>query len=140
MALHYCKKCGRIAEESYTRKEQICDCCKNTLLPVPEKYLLNEAGFTLKDKESEQLLIDELVNTSPEFDQYLFNHRDEILSKKHEEFQAKLNHGKVILQEQSRQVKCAYCGSTNVKKIGYISRGGVSTYLWGLASKKIAKQ
>ena len=37
--LHYCKKCGRVTHESYGRKEQICDCCKNVMYPVPNQYL-----------------------------------------------------------------------------------------------------
>ena len=139
MALHSCKKCGRRVQNFDKGKDCKCDCCGSITYPVPQQYLLNDACLTFKDKESEQLLIEELVKPSPEFDQYLFDHRDEILSQKHEEFQAKMNHGKAILQEQSRQVKCTYCGSTNVRKIGYVSRG-ISTYLWGLASKKIAKQ
>lgn len=36
-------------------------------------------------------------------------------------------------------VKCPYCNSEYVKKISTTSRT-VSTYLWGLASKKIGKQ
>lgn len=136
--LHYCKKCGRVTHESYGRKEQICDCCKNVMYPVPNQYLWDGFDENFKDKESEQLLIEELVKTSPEFDQYLFDHRDEILAKQSAELNAKLTHGKAILEEQSRVPKCPTCQSTNISKIGTINRM-ISTGLFGLASSKIGK-
>ena len=40
---------------------------------------------------------------------------------------------------QSNRVSCPYCKSTNVRKIGVVSRR-VSVGLFGLASKKIGKQ
>ena len=136
--LHYCKKCGRVTHESYGRKEQICDCCKNVMYPVPNQYLWDGFDENFKDKESEQLLIEELAKTSPEFDQYLFDHRDEILAKQSAELNAKLAHGKAILEEQSRVAKCPSCGSSNVSKIGTLNRM-VSAGLFGLASSKISK-
>lgn len=42
-------------------------------------------------------------------------------------------------KQESNLVKCHYCGSTNVKKIGLLNRA-ISTELWGLGSKKIGKQ
>lgn len=136
--LHYCKKCGRILENSWDDEILKCDCCKSITYPVPEKYLLEGFDIAFKDKESEQLLIEELVKTSPEFDQYLFDHRDEILANQSAEFNAKMAHGKAILQEQSCKPKCPYCGSTNISKIGVLNRV-VSTGLLGLASSKIGK-
>ena len=50
--LHYCKKCGRVTHESYGRKEQICDCCKNVMYPVPNQYLWDGFDENFKDKES----------------------------------------------------------------------------------------
>ena len=135
----YCKKCGRIAQNNWGDENYKCDCCKTTMLPVPKEYLLEGFDIAFKDKETENLLIEELVKTSPEFDQYLFDHRDEILAKQSAEFDAKMAHGKAILEEQNRRVTCSYCGSSNVKKIGLLNRA-VSTELWGLGSKKIGKQ
>lgn len=89
--------------------------------------------------ELKEQFINEYIKTSPEFDQYLFNHRDEILAKQSAEFNAKMTHGKAVLEEQSRRVSCTYCGSTNVKKIGLLNRA-ISAELWGLGSKKIGKQ
>lgn len=134
--LCYCKKCGRIILFLLDKDEKICDCCKSEVFPIPEKYLNTE--FSIKE-EIKQLFIDEYIKTSPEFDQYLFDHRDEILAKQSAEFGAKMEHGKAILEEQSRSPKCTYCGSTNIRKIGLLNRA-ISTELWGLGSKKIGKQ
>lgn len=139
MALYYCKKCGRIAHEVFSEKRQICDCCKSIMFTVPQKYLDDELDFMIKNDLSEDILREELVKTSPEFDQYLFDHRDEILSKQSAELDAKRAIGKAILEEQNRTVNCSYCGSSNVKKIGLFNRA-MSIELWGLASKKIGKQ
>ncbi|MCM1120401.1 MAG: hypothetical protein NC543_13690 [bacterium] len=92
-----------------------------------------------KDKSTEQQFIDEYIKSSPEFDQDLFEHRDEILAKQSAEFNAKIEHGKAVLKEDSRAPKCTYCGSTNIRKIGLLNRA-ISTELWGLGSKKIGKQ
>lgn len=137
--LHYCNKCGRILQNSWGDEILKCDCCKSITYPVPKQYLLEGFDIAFKDKETEQLLIEELVKTSPEFDQYLFEHRDEILAKQSAEFNAKMAHGKAILEERSRRVACTYCGSTNVKKIGLLNRS-ISAGMWGLGSKKIGKQ
>ncbi len=139
--LHYCKKCGRIIEIDINDKRNNfnCDCCDSIVTPIPNIFLDEELDCCFKDKNAEQQFIDEYIKTSPQFDQYLFDHRDEILSKKSAEFDAKMEHGKAVLEEQSRRVKCIYCGSTNVKKIGLLNRA-VSTELWGLGSKKIGKQ
>ena len=138
LMLHYCNKCGRILQNSWGDEILKCDCCQSVTYPVPEKYLLEGFDIAFKDDETEQLLIEELVKTSPEFDQYLFDHRDEILEKKSAEFSAKMEHGKAILEAQGRVPKCPCCGSTNISKIGAVSRV-VSTSFFGLASSKIGK-
>ena len=136
--LYYCRKCGRILQNDWEDPNCKCDCCKSITFPVPEKYWLNGLNFLIND-ETENLLIEELVKTSPQFDQYLFDHRDEILAKQSAEFNAKMAHGKAILEEQNKKVTCSYCGSTNVNRIGLLSRM-VSVEFWGLASRKIGKQ
>ena len=132
LMLHYCKKCGRVVLDS-----KKCSCCDSQTYPVPEKYWLDGLDFLISN-ESKALLIKELVKTSPEFDQYLFDHRDEILAKQSAEFDAKMAHGKAILEEQSRVPKCPTCGSTNIRKMGGIERGA-SIYAFGIFSKKINK-
>ena len=132
LMLHYCKKCGRVVLDS-----KKCSCCDSQTYPVPEKYWLDGLDFLISN-ESKALLIKELVKTSPEFDQYLFDHRDEILAKQSAEFDAKMAHGKAILEEQSRVPKCPTCQSANISKIGTLNRMA-SVCLFGLASSKIGK-
>lgn len=133
--LSYCKKCGRTLQGIF-ELETTCDVCGSHTYEVPRKYIDN---FRWRDGDGKQALIEELVRTSPEFDQYLFEHRDEILAKQSAEFNAKMEHGKTVLEEQSRVPKCTYCGSTNIRRIGLLNRA-ISTELWGLGSKKIGKQ
>lgn len=134
----YCKKCGRILQNNWGDENYKCDCCKTIMLPVPKEYLLEGFDIAFKDKETENLLIKELVKTSPEFDQYLFDHRDEILVKQSVEFNAKMAHGKAILEEQSRVSKCPTCQSTNIRKISGLE-SGASIAMFGLFSRKINK-
>lgn len=127
--LHYCKKCGRVL--SHPNGEN-CSFCKSILYPVPEKYWLDGLDFLISN-ESKTLLREELVKTSPEFDQYLFDHRDEILAKQSAEYNAKMEHGKAVLEEANRKVTCSYCGSSNVKKIT-ITNKAVHTSIFGIWS------
>lgn len=133
--LYFCKKCGRTTW-TLSFNNDLCDCCQSILYEVPNKYIDN---FRWRDGDGKQALIEELVKTSPEFDQYLFDCRDEILSKQSAEFNAKMENGKAILEEKSRSPKCTYCGSINIRKIGLLNRA-ISAELWGLGSKKIGKQ
>ena len=50
----------------------------------------------------------------------------------------KLEHGKAILDEQSRQPECPTCHSKNVQRISGVERG-VSIIGLGIFSKKINK-
>lgn len=130
--LHYCKKCGRVVLDS-----KKCSCCDSQTYPVPEKYWLDGLDFLISN-ESKALLIEELVKTSPEFDQYLFDHRDEILAKQSAEFDAKMAHGKAVLEKHGRVPKCPTCQSTNIRKMSGVERE-VSIYTFGIFSKKINK-
>lgn len=73
-----------------------------------------------------------------EFDQRLFEHRDEILAKQSAEFNAKMEHGKAILEEQTRHPKCPTYLSKNVQPISGVERGASIAMLGGF-SKKINK-
>lgn len=139
MALNYCKKCGRIIQNTWGEDNLKCDCCQCITHPVPSEFLDNDLDCFFKDDKTEQRFIAGHIKTSPEFDQYLFDHRDEILAKQSAEFNAKMEHGKAILENKSRTPKCTYCGSANIRKIGLLNRA-ISTELWGLGSKKIGKQ
>ena len=134
--LCYCKKCGRIILFIIEDKLE-CDCCHSKVSPVPDEFLVGESKMVI-NKNLKQQFINEYIKTSPEFDQYLFDHRDEILAKQSAEFDAKMAHGKAILEEQSRVPKCPTCQSTNISKIGTLNRMA-SVGLFGLASSKIGK-
>ena len=135
--LCYCKKCGRVVQEVYGRDKQICDYCNGILEYIPKQFLIGKRGIALND-DLKQQFIDEYIKSSPEFDQYLFDHRDEDLFKRRMENRAKLEHGKQILEEKSRSPKCPSCGSSNISKIGVVGRA-VSFKLFGFASSKIGK-
>ena len=77
-----------------------------------------------------QKLLEELVFTSPNFDQYYFDNAINIKGLRDAEFDAKMAHGKAILEEQSRVPKCPTCQSTNIRKMGGVERG-VSIYTFG---------
>lgn len=140
--LCYCKKCGRIAQEEYNEKEQICDYCNSIMQYIPEQFLIGKRGIAL-NKELEQQFIDKYIKSSPEFDQYLFDHRDEDLSKRRMENRAKLEHGKAILEGRDKGnqlgVECPYCHSKDTKKISSASKV-VDTAVWGFFGTKRYKQ
>ena len=135
--LCYCKNCGRIVQEVYGKNEQKCDYCNYMLQYIPEKFLLGKSKSIFKDDLKEQF-INEYIKSSSEFDQYLFDHRDEDLYNRRRENEAKMTHGKSILEEKSRIPKCPSCGSSNISKIGLLNRA-VSFELVGFASSKIGK-
>ncbi len=132
--LCYCKKCGRIVE--CDELDEQCDYCLSVVYPVPDKYLNDSKIFIKKDLK--QQFINEYIKSSPEFDQYLFDHRDEDLHNRRMENRTKLERGKAILEEQSKTPKCPSCGSSNISKIGVVGRA-VSFKLVGFASSKIGK-
>jgi len=132
--LCYCKKCGRIILFLLDKDEKICDCCKSEVFPIPEQYLSSEFALNEDMKEN---FVNEYIKASPEFDQYLFDHRDEILAKQSAEFNAKLEHGKAILEGRDKGnkfgVECPYCHATNVKRITTTSKA-VHTAIFGIFS------
>ena len=132
--LCYCKKCGRIILFLLDKDEKICDCCKREVFPIPEQYLSSEFALNEDMKEN---FVNEYIKASPEFDQYLFDHRDEILAKQSAEFNAKLEHGKAILEGRDKGnkfgVECPYCHATNVKRITTTSKA-VHTAIFGIFS------
>ena len=136
--LDYCDKCGWIWQNSHNQKDTFCEICNNKLKPVPNEYFEDPNFKILLSKKMKQKLLEELVFTSPNFDQYYFDNAINIKGLRDAEFNAKMAHGKAILEEQSRIPKCPSCGSSNISKIGTINRM-VSTGLFGLASSKIGK-
>lgn len=136
----YCDKCGKIwiIFPPHTDSSTTCDICKNTIKKVPDNYFenLSNEGFLLS-KDMEQKLINDLVLTSPNFDQYYFEHKDGIKGQQDRELSAKMAHGKAILEGRDKgtpyEVTCPYCHSTNVKKITITSKA-VHTAVFGIFS------
>lgn len=135
--LCYCNKCGRIVQRTSKNLEKPCDYCNNSLKIVPKEFTASGLGTCLED-DLKQQFIDEYIKSSPEFEQYLFDHRDEDLFNHRMENNVKLEHGKAILDEQSRQPECPTCHSKNVQRISGVERG-VSIIGLGIFSKKINK-
>lgn len=144
MSLYYCKKCGRqinvMPYNGVTRTT--CDCCESKIYPVPEEYL-GGASKTFIKKDLENQFIDKFIKNSNEFDQYLFDNREKILREKSsgDPISFYTENGKIkarVVGSTANQPKCPYCGSTNISKIGVVSRA-VSVGLLGLASSKIGK-
>ena len=143
--LCYCKKCGRIVYHMLESDEKICDCCKSIVYPVPDEYL--KSKFSVDPNKKDEF-IEKYVKPSPEFDPYLFEHRDEILAYESTELNRKLAIGNAILNGADPKMalknggqnipKCPTCGSLSVKKIGGAERA-VSVGMFGLFSKKINK-
>lgn len=78
----FCSKCGGVTLGNKCLEEK-CWVCGSILMPVPTKYIQENEILTNKELANKTVtLIEELVKTSPEFDQNLFDHRDEILTKK----------------------------------------------------------
>ncbi len=139
MPFFYCKRCGRIYISD--KNEGDCDCCGSESYPVPEKYW--EEGEVLMRHEQKQLLWEELVKTSPIYDENLFNQRDVYLNELWVKSEAALARGRAVLEGRDIGnrfgVECPYCHATNVRKVSLAGRA-VSAGIFGLGSKKIGKQ
>ena len=138
MELYYCEVCGRVVLCLHPNEN--CDVCGSSLKPVPNEYMEN---FRWRDGDGKQALFEELIKTSPKFNQEIYEKRDDILCQQEEERRAILAHGKAIQEGRDKGnsygVSCPYCGATNVKKILATSRIA-SVGFFGLGSRKIGKQ
>ena len=133
----FCNKCGNITIGNKYLEEK-CWVCGNMKIPIPNQYIQENEILTDKELAVRAIIIrEELVKTSPEFDQYLFDHRDEIRAKLSSQYDATMNHGKAILEGKDKGnkfgISCPYCKATNVKKISSTSKA-VHTALFGIFS------
>lgn len=135
--LCYCKKCGRRVFKE-PNIDWVCDYCNNKLFAVPDQYLHEKCKIAFKNDDVEEQFINEYIKSSPEFNQYLFDHRDEDLAARRKQRANDMARAKATVAEKSRTPKCPSCGSTNISKIGAINRA-VSVGIFGLASGKIGK-
>lgn len=149
--LKYCKKCGNITRKMPWDNNNNCKICNSILFEVPDEYLLvwkNEIDHDTIDQTKQQRFIEECVKSSPEFDEQLFNSRDEILAKENAKYDQAMKIGNAIQQGTEPKTafknngenmpKCPTCGSTNIERISGIKRF-VTTGLFGLASSNIGK-
>ena len=134
--LCYCKKCGRIVSRLSKNKEKPCDYCNNTLNIIPKEFTTDGLGTCL-DNDLKEQFINDYIKSSSEFDQHLFDHRDEDLYNRRMENEAKLEHGKAVLEGRDKGnpygVTCPYCKATNVRKIT-IANKAVHTSIFGIWS------
>lgn len=140
--LMYCKKCGRIVQDA-----KICDICNSTTYPVPKEYWLNGRDFLINPKLEDQF-IEKYIKSSLEFDEELFNARDQIRAEQRRRYEQDMAIGKAILDGADPKIafknagknlpKCPTCGSLSVEKIGGLERAA-SVGFWGLFSNKINK-
>ena len=101
---YYCKKCGRVVHIIADKTGYIddtCDYCKSKVFPVPEKYW-TDGDLSFISNEQKELLREELVKTSPDFDEYLFSHRDNDLQQHWAKIDAALEHGKAVLEGRDK--------------------------------------
>lgn len=127
--LCYCKRCGRLVQRVFTEMDKPCDYCNYQLQLVPHEFL-DQTELVINDDLKEQF-INEYIKSSPEFDQYRFDHRDQDM------FEQRMAY-KAAISKQSNTPKCPTCGSTNIQKISGTKRW-LSTGLFGLASSDIGK-
>lgn len=139
---YYCPKCGQCNFVTF-KSDCLCKVCKSKMIETPPEYGLTEQNWLqLSSDEFNQIkqrLFDEVISKSPEFDAELYNRKDSILEEEDRLMEEALAPWKASLERGEEQVKCTYCQSTNVKKIGFLSRA-VSAELFGLGSGKIGKQ
>lgn len=137
MALYYCDKCGHLWNHYGLGDDDICDICKNFLKPVPDEYFENPDFKVVLSKNMEQKLIHDLVLTSPNFDQYYFDNKDDIQLQQRQETRAMLEHGRAVLEGRDignqYGVSCPYCHATNVKRISVASKA-LHTAVFGIFS------
>ena len=141
--LYYCSKCGRQRSRVKGEPEEPCDYCGNELRPIPEEYLGGKNKCYIKDG-MEQQFIEEYIKSSPEFDQYLFDHMKEDIYNRQMQVQADID--ECMAEYEGRRagggrsgITCPYCHGTSVRKVSLAGRA-VSAGLFGLASGKIGKQ
>lgn len=136
---YYCPKCGQCHFITHGSNE-ICIVCGAKMIQSPLEYNLTEEkmqdDFAAFEQSRQRLFID-IISKSPEFDQYLFDHRDEILASQSSELDAQMEHGKAILEGRDKGnefgVECPYCHATNVKKITNTSKA-LHTAVFGIFS------
>ena len=149
--LLYCAKCGLMYQGTYN--QEVCWICNSICRKVPSQYMVSlngEISDIAIDKDKEQQFIEERIKNSPDFDQAMWDLREQKLEERRKEFDAKddaaiisaLRAGadpKTAFTNKGQNIpKCPTCGSTNIQKISGTKRW-LSAGLFGLASSDIGK-
>ncbi len=135
---YYCKKCGMVTSK-WSDEDKLCDHCRASMYPVPEKYIQNNEILTDKELDSIAIVIrEELVKPSPEFDQELFDHLEEFEAWQMNKTESDWQKIKATQQKQSYVPKCPTCGSPNIEKISLTSKA-IGGALFGLFSSNVRK-
>ncbi len=104
--LDYCDKCGWVWQRSIQNENNgicgKCEICGNQLKPVPNNYYEEFQEIQFLSGEMRHKLIEELVKTSPNFDQYYFDNAINIKGQKDDAFNAKMQHGRAVLEGKDK--------------------------------------
>ena len=141
--LKYCKKCGTISKRYEYEKDEPCRFCKNKMYDVPDEYYPKLNGEIIRTViDNKEKFLEECVKSSPEFDPLFFK-------KKSQEMDRAIKIGSAIRAGADPKLafknggqnmpKCPTCGSTNIKKIGTMSKI-VGASMFGLFSKAAMSQ
>lgn len=155
----YCSKCGDICKGQEGYK---CIICNHIMYEINSKWginvetydaIVNQIKYGEKtqeqcDKEEEAFLREfreEVVKKHPDYDPYLYEHRDEIIKQKVEEANRRADELPQYMKDaikdsiNSPTITCPYCKSTNTKKLSTWQRG-LSFSFFGFGSSKVGKQ
>jgi predicted RNA-binding Zn-ribbon protein involved in translation (DUF1610 family) len=111
--IYYCPKCGRTYD-----LERKCRICSTQMIKMPYEYSKDYGRMDLDIWKKR--VYEGLVIPSPEFDQYYFDHRDEIT--------AELDRKSSKLLDKTNKPKCPTCGSYDVYKLTNTSYFDFRTY------------
>ena len=136
--LVYCDRCGHIKSvdicgEEMFETRRVCPVCRNILRRVPRDYRNAREGKSMTE-EDKQRVLEELILPSPNFNQYHFDRRDDVINERHAAVSAAMARD----DNSSCGPKCPFCGSTSISPISAVSRA-ISVGMLGFASGKIGK-
>ena len=141
--MNICPKCGTTEGKFFDWDNYVagkCPSCNTEMIDCHTST--NEFSNMSIDEEWQwrQELYNKYVKNSQEFDETLFHETFQKKKAEYEKEKAKYNYRASMPTRPSEpKVTCPYCHSTNVRKIGIVSRS-VSASIFGLGSKKIGKQ
>lgn len=140
--MKYCSKCGRELFD----KDIVCDKCKSTDFISKKEceeiiQKINNSNtisrkILLKDPIY-KMVYNFIINKPRDyFNPCIANGNN---NESNEEYFERINEHTINKIKQENILKCPYCQSTNISKIGTLNRV-LSVSMFGLASKKIGKQ